>query len=48
MSSGDVVNVPDGSELTLGEIGIRVLLDNEHVPIWEVELEHLGEDGEAR
>ncbi|MFI6759839.1 hypothetical protein ACIBF5_11960 [Micromonospora sp. NPDC050417] len=38
MSAGTVVQTPDGSPVTLGEIGQRVLLVNPRVRVWDVAL----------
>jgi beta-alanine degradation protein BauB len=39
MAKDDVVQAPDGSEVVLGEIGTEIVLENEHVRVWEVRLE---------
>lgn len=39
MTAGSIVTAPDGSRVTLVEIGQTVLLDNEAVRIWEVVLD---------
>lgn len=38
MTAGTKVWAPDGTEVVLGEIGTRVLLTNERVRVWEVDL----------
>jgi hypothetical protein len=39
MTAGTTVQAPDGTEVVLGEIGTRVLLENSRVRVWEVALE---------
>jgi hypothetical protein len=39
MTAGTTVSAPDGTEVVLGEIGTRVLLQNSRVRVWEVELQ---------
>jgi quercetin dioxygenase-like cupin family protein len=39
VAKGDTVTSPDGEEIILADIGTRVLLENEHVRVWEVALE---------
>ncbi|MFI0354174.1 hypothetical protein [Actinomadura sp. 9N407] len=39
MTAGTVVTAPDGTQVTLAEIGQTVLLDNDAVRIWEVVLD---------
>jgi len=39
MASGDIVTDPRGEEVVLGEIGHRIVFENEHVRVWEVLLE---------
>ncbi|QNE19468.1 hypothetical protein F1D05_18050 [Kribbella qitaiheensis] len=39
MTAGTTVQAPDGTEVVLGEIGTRVLLENQRVRVWEVALE---------
>jgi quercetin dioxygenase-like cupin family protein len=39
MASGDVVTSPDGTEIVLGDIGHKVVFENEHVRVWEVRLD---------
>lgn len=39
MGSGDVVSAPDGSTVTLTDVGQRVVFDNEHVRVWDLVLE---------
>ena len=36
MTAGTTVLAPDGTEVVLGEIGTRVLLENSRVRVWEV------------
>ena len=38
MTAGTTVLAPDGTEVVLGEIGTRVLLENSRVRVWEVAL----------
>jgi hypothetical protein len=38
MTAGTTVQAPDGTEVVLGEIGTRVLLENSRVRVWEVSL----------
>lgn len=38
MTAGTTVHAPDGTEVVLGEIGTRVLLENSRVRVWEVSL----------
>jgi hypothetical protein len=38
MTAGTTVQAPDGTEVVLGEIGTRVLLENSRVRVWEVDL----------
>jgi hypothetical protein len=38
MTAGQIVHSPSGDRIVLGEIGQRVLLDNDHVRVWEVTL----------
>jgi hypothetical protein len=39
MTAGTTVLAPDGTEVVLGEIGTRVLLENPRVRVWEVALD---------
>lgn len=39
MTAGSTVLAPDGTEVVLGEIGTRVLLENSRVRVWEVALD---------
>lgn len=39
MTAGTTVLAPDGTEVVLGEIGTRVLLENSRVRVWEVALD---------
>lgn len=39
MSAGTVVTAPDGSSVTLGEVGQRVVFENDRVRVWEIVLE---------
>ncbi|HEY0475571.1 MAG TPA: hypothetical protein VGD34_28065, partial [Kribbella sp.] len=39
MTAGTTVLAPDGTEIVLGEIGTRVLLENSRVRVWEVALD---------
>jgi quercetin dioxygenase-like cupin family protein len=39
MSAGTVVTASDGSEVVLGEVGQRVVLENDQVRVWEIVLE---------
>jgi predicted metal-dependent enzyme (double-stranded beta helix superfamily) len=43
MAAGDVVQGPNGEEIVLGEIGDRVVFENEHLRVWEVLLDPGGE-----
>ena len=38
MTAGTTAQAPDGTEVVLGEIGTRVLLENSRVRVWEVSL----------
>ena len=38
MPPRDIVVAPDGGEVTLGPVGREIVLENEHVRIWEVRL----------
>jgi hypothetical protein len=39
MTAGTTAKAPDGTEVVLGEIGTRVLLENPRVRVWEVALD---------
>jgi len=39
MANGDVVTDPGGGEVVLGDVGSEIVFENEHVRVWEVELE---------
>ena len=39
MAHDNTVTAPDGSEVQLGEVGTSIVLENEHVRVWEVRLE---------
>jgi predicted metal-dependent enzyme (double-stranded beta helix superfamily) len=39
MPAGDVVTAPDGSQVTLGEVGQRIVFENDQVRVWEIVLE---------
>ncbi len=39
MSRRDVAVAPDGAEVELGAVGREIVLENEHVRVWEVRLE---------
>jgi predicted metal-dependent enzyme (double-stranded beta helix superfamily) len=39
MTAGDVITAPDGSTVTLGNVGQRVVFENDHVRVWEIVLE---------
>jgi quercetin dioxygenase-like cupin family protein len=39
MPRRDVVIAPDGAEVELGPVGREILLENEHIRVWEVRLE---------
>jgi hypothetical protein len=39
MTAGSTVQAPDGTEIVLGEIGTRVVLENSRVRVWEVALD---------
>ena len=39
MTAGTTATAPDGTEVVLGEIGTRVLLENPRVRVWEVALD---------
>jgi predicted metal-dependent enzyme (double-stranded beta helix superfamily) len=39
MSAGSVVTAADGSKVTLGEVGQRVVFENDQVRVWEILLE---------
>lgn len=39
MTAGSVVRGPDGTEIVLGEIGTRIVLENSRVRVWEVALD---------
>jgi hypothetical protein len=39
MTAGTTVLTPDGTEVVLGEIGTRVVLENSRVRVWEVALD---------
>jgi beta-alanine degradation protein BauB len=39
VSAGTVVTTPDGSKVTLGEVGQRVVFENDQVRVWEIVLE---------
>jgi quercetin dioxygenase-like cupin family protein len=39
MSKGDITTGPDGTEILLGDVGTNIVLENDHVRIWEVALD---------
>ncbi|MGC9670282.1 cupin [Planosporangium sp. 12N6] len=39
MARGDVVTGPDGSQIVLGDVGQRVVFENDEVRVWEITLE---------
>lgn len=39
MTAGTTATAPDGTEVVLGEIGTRVLLENPRIRVWEVALD---------
>lgn len=39
MASGEVVTGPTGEQVVLGDVGQEVVFENEHVRVWEVDLE---------
>lgn len=43
MTAGEITQAPDGEEVVLGEIGDRVVFENEHIRVWEVLLDPGGE-----
>jgi quercetin dioxygenase-like cupin family protein len=43
MTAGEITLGPDGEEIVLGEIGDRVVFENEQLRVWEVLLDPGGE-----
>jgi quercetin dioxygenase-like cupin family protein len=39
MAAGEIIQGPDGEEIVLGEIGDRIVFENEHLRVWEVLLD---------
>lgn len=39
MAKGDVVTAPDGSAVTLIDVGQRIVFENEHVRVWDLVIE---------
>ena len=39
MAKGDIHTMPDGSEVTLGDVGQEIILENEHTRVWHISLD---------
>lgn len=39
MAKGDKFQMPDGSEVILGDIGHEIILENEHTRVWHISLD---------
>lgn len=39
MTAGKTVTTPEGQQVTLGEVGQRVVFENDEIRVWEIELQ---------